>query len=173
MNDTRLAIPEITCQTGETLDRLSKRSPILVVFLRHSGCVFCKRALADIAAARQEIEQSGVKIALVHMMDDASAERMFAKYGVEDLPRFADPDRSLYAAFDVARGTGWQVMGARVWGAAIRGILAGHLPSVPHGDVFQLPGTVIFSNGRILRRFDAKTSADRPDYVELACGPME
>jgi hypothetical protein len=59
----RLANPEILRMAlnrktnyGVTLNELSRISPVLLVFLRHAGCTFCREALADLAARRPEIE---------------------------------------------------------------------------------------------------------------------
>src|SRR5260370_484740 len=55
---------------GMTLDEVSRLSPVLLVFLRHRGCPFCREALADIAAQRKEIEKTGTQIVLVHMLNE-------------------------------------------------------------------------------------------------------
>ena len=46
MNETR---------KEEQHQELSRRKPVLLIFLRHSGCPFCKQAVADVAAAREKI----------------------------------------------------------------------------------------------------------------------
>ena len=45
--------------TGASLAELSRQQPILVVFLRHAGCTFCREALADLATQRAAIEKTG------------------------------------------------------------------------------------------------------------------
>lgn len=70
----------------EKFDLLNQPGRRLLVFLRHSGCPFCKQTLGDVAAARAEIESSGAKIVLVHMMDDRDqAKSFFARYGLDEL----------------------------------------------------------------------------------------
>lgn len=162
------ALSQAQTQSGETLSELSRRGPVLVVFLRHSGCTFCRQALADLAACRQAITAAGVTIALVHMDTDAAAAVLFAKYGLQDVPRISDPAQDLYRAFHLARGGVSQVVGTRVWGTGLKSLLAGHLPGVPVGDVWQMPGVFLVHNGRVLRAFRHATSGDRPDYVALA-----
>ncbi|MGP1310160.1 MAG: hypothetical protein ACTS27_08185, partial [Phycisphaerales bacterium] len=39
---------------------------LLLVFLRHAGCTFCREALADVAKRRRRIENAKVRIVLVH-----------------------------------------------------------------------------------------------------------
>jgi len=157
-------------QSGEMLAELSRRGPVLVVFLRHSGCTFCRQTLADLSSCRQAITSAGVTMTLVHMDPDAAAAALFARYGLEDLPRISDRERHLYRAFELARGGASQVVGVRVWGAGLKSLLSGNLPGVPVGDVWQMPGVFLLHNGHVIRAFRHATSGDRPDYVALIAG---
>ena len=160
-------------QWGETLLEMSRRAPVLVVFLRHAGWTFCRQALADIAARRQAISTAGAQIALVHMEPEADAKKLFANFHVDDLPRISDPTQELYRAFQLRRGGLSDVMGPGVWGAGFKSLLAGHLPGIPSADVMQLPGVFLLHNGSVLRSFRHATSGDRPDYVDLATCPVK
>jgi hypothetical protein len=46
--DESVLLRELPTTTGSTLAALSKDCSVLVVFLRHSGCTFCREALADL-----------------------------------------------------------------------------------------------------------------------------
>jgi peroxiredoxin len=163
------ALQHTPVHTGENIDELSRKTPLLMVFLRHAGCPFCREALAQLRRDRGAIEAAGTRIVLVHMTADESAKTLFAKYGLDDVPRVADPERKLYAAFELKRGTAGQVMGPRVWWKGFRTtFLRGHLPGIPEGDVFQLPGTFLVADGEILRAFRTDDSAGHPDYAEFA-----
>jgi peroxiredoxin len=155
-------------QTDQSLAELSRQQPQLVVFLRHAGCTFCRQALADLARNRKEIAAGGTGIVLVHMEADAAAATLFAGYGLEDLPRISDPERRLYHAVGLARGSMSQVAGPDVWLPGLASLLTGHLPGIPTSDVFQMPGAFLIQNGKILRAYRNKTSAERPDYCALA-----
>ncbi len=54
-------------QQGRTVEELSNDQPVLLIFLRHFGCTFCREALADLRVQRSRIEAAGVRIAVVHM----------------------------------------------------------------------------------------------------------
>lgn len=155
-------------QTGRTLGELSAVRPQLVVFLRHSGCTFCRQALADLARERAVIERSGTGVVLVHMQDESTAAALMASYGLSEVPRISDPQRTLYDAFQLHRGTMGQVAGPAVWWAGLKSLTAGHLPGIPAADVFQLPGAFLLFQGKILKAFRAETSAAHPDYCEMA-----
>lgn len=158
---------------GLTLLDYSSAQPVLVVFLRHAGCTFCREALADLAKFRTSIERDGKRIVLVHMgQDDRSGLSLVEPYGLQDAGRVADPDRGLYRAFELPRGTLAQLFG---WSVFLRGISAGllarHGVGPLQGDGFQMPGVFVVRDGRIVRGRALATAAERPDYCELARGP--
>jgi len=160
------AVPD---QNGQTIDDLSRDQPVLLVFLRHFGCTFCREALTDLRVQRSRIEAAGVKVALVHMVSDLEAARFFARYELADVARFSDPGRSLYRRFELRRG-GWkQLLSFAVWIRGARAALAeGHGIGLLAGDGFQMPGTFLVLNGQIVQAYRHETAASRPDYCRLA-----
>lgn len=162
------SLRSFTDQNGVSLLDLSRQRPALVVFLRHAGCTFCRQALADLAEARHTIEAAGTGIALVHMGTEEEGQALTARFGLADLPRISDPDRRLYQEFELSRGSVSQVAGPRVWLRGLKAILTGNLVGTPKGDVLQLPGAFLLSDGKIVKAFRHATSADRPDYCQLA-----
>lgn len=161
-----LAVPD---QHGQTIDQLSHDQPVLLVFLRHFGCTFCREALADLRVQRSRIEAAGVRIALVHMSPEAVAAPFFAGYGLEDVSRFSDPSRALYRRFELPRGRWRQLFGFPVWLRGARAaLIEGHGVGFLEGDGFQMPGAFLVLNGRIVRAFRHDSPAARPDYCKLA-----
>lgn len=155
-------------QQGVTLLEISQLSPMLLVFLRHAGCTFCREAVADLAARRKEIEGSGTRIALVLMSEEPEAGEFLAKYKLDDLPRVSDPNCNLYRAFGLTRGSALQLFGPKVWVRGFQaGVLEGHGVGRLQGDGFQMPGVFLLYHGEILRAYRHQSAADRPDYVEL------
>ena len=164
------ALRTLVGSTGQTLAQLSDGQRVLVVFLRHSGCTFCREALDDLAQARTPIEASGTKIALVHMSPEADICPFVEKYRVADLPRFSDPQRQLYAEFDLPPARLTQLIGFKVlWRGMLSAFHAGHGFGRMKESVRQMPGTFLIENGQVLRAFRHQSPADRPDYAELAC----
>ncbi len=156
---------------GVTLDELSRISPVLIVFLRHMGCTFCREALADLAAMRQQIEQEGARLVLVHMSAEEAASKFFARYGLEDVQRISDPERTLYRAFGLPRGRFGDVLGPKVWWRGFQaGVLGRHGVGRLMGDGFQMPGVFLIFHGEIVRSYRHQSAADRPDYLALVTG---
>jgi hypothetical protein len=163
------AVGGFRSQNGRTLAELSAHHPVLVVFLRHSGCAFCREALSDLQRQRSRIEANGTTIALVHMVSNDEADGFFKAYGLDDAPRFSDPERRLYEAFDLHRGSLWQLIGPSVFWRGMKAFFSGHGAGRIRGDVAQLPGTFVLFRGQIVQAFRNKTAADRPEYALMAC----
>jgi peroxiredoxin len=153
----------------EDLLALSRKQRLLVVFLRHAGCTFCREALSELQTQRERIEAAGAKIVLVHMSSAERGKQLASNYGLDDTFLVSDPDRRLYEAFELRRGNAWQLFGPAVWWRGlVAGIMKGHGVGMLEGDGFQMPGAFLVQGGVILRAFRHSSAGDRPDYCELA-----
>lgn len=176
LNALRTAAPEVQKMALRTrtqfdvpLYEMSMQTPLLVVFLRHSGCTFCREALADLALQRPAIEAAGTRLAFVHMSAEGKASTLLQRYGLGDVARVSDPSKHLYRAFGLPRGSLKRLFGPKVW---LRGLSAGvlhrHGLGPIDGDGFQMPGVFLIYHGEVLKGFHHQSVADRPDYVRLA-----
>jgi hypothetical protein len=154
---------------GRSLLEHSQAGDLLTVFLRHAGCTFCRETLADLRRLRPRLDAQRVTPCLIHMGDDAAAAAFFAAYGMDDVPRISDPERTLYRAIGLQRGTLAQLIGPYVWWRGIQALLGGHGVGAPRGDGLQLPGAFVLRDGRIAAAYRHRTAGDRPDYLALAC----
>lgn len=164
----------ITNTGGESLAELTNRKPVLLIFLRHFGCSFCREAIGDIARLRTRLEARGVQIVFVHMASEASvAERFFKRYKLFPIDHISDPEKRFYRAFGLGRGTPSQLFGLMNWIRGFQaGILEGHGFSYHGediGDGFQMPGVFVLHEGRIKHSYLHRYPYDRPDYEQL-CG---
>ncbi|MEZ6125526.1 MAG: SelL-related redox protein [Planctomycetaceae bacterium] len=157
----------ILSNRGASLLELSRMHPVLAVFLRHSGCTFCREAVADIAEQRERIEATGTKIAIIHMGQKEPVE-LLKKYNLQDVHSFRDPSCSLYDAFGLRLGTIGQLMGPSVWFRGFSAWLRGHSAGAFDGNVLRMPGIFLLHDGEIVRAYRHRTAADRPDYAQLA-----
>ena len=154
---------------GSSLWQLTFERPVLLVFLRHFGCTFCREALADIARLKPEIEESGTQVVFVHMTDDKTAERYFNRYQLTGSIHISDPTCNSYASFGLIKGNFTQLFGLQSW---IRGFQSGVIDGngvgfKQVGDGFQMPGVFVIFRGTIREAFIHKLSHDRPDYSQL------
>lgn len=155
-------------QTGQSLAQLSVEKPLLLVFLRHFGCAFCRQAVSDLARQRSNIESAGTRIAFVHLGTEERAAKFFQPYGLDDLPRYSNESGSLYQSFGLDR-INWRTLFQRInvyrtlW-AWLEGSTTGKV----EGDIYRMPGAFLLKGNKIIRAFRHKEVSDRPDYLALS-----
>ena len=162
----------VTQNSDESLAQITERQPVLLIFLRHFGCSFCREAIADIAKRRKRLEARGVRIIFVHMAPEkATAEQFFKKYRLYPIDHISDPEKRFYQAFGLGRGTPAQLFGLMNWIRGFQaGVLEGHgfaYHGEDIGDGFQMPGVFVLQKGAIKHAFVHRHAWDRPDYEEI------
>ena len=154
---------------GENVKDLSLSQPVLLVFLRHFGCVFCKEALDDLSKMTDKFDLKKVKLVLVHMAEPSIADTYFKDFKLTDASRISDPDLNFYTRFGLIKGGFSQLYGLSSW---IRGYslqqqgfkseLAKQL-----GDSTQMPGIFTVLNSKIVDSYIHKRASEQPDYDQL------
>ena len=81
MQDIQLELKQnllasIKTNKGKTLEELSLVQPVMLIFLRHFGCIFCREAMQDISRKRQNFIDKGIRIVFVHLADDETADEV-------------------------------------------------------------------------------------------------
>lgn len=156
-------------QFGSTVAELSKNGKVMLMFLRHSGCTFCREALADLADQLDELSQAGIQPVLVHMGDNIKDQAFFAAYGLQDVPRISDASCQLYRAYQLPRGRLGQLFGWQVWKRGFRAaVVDRHWLGKLGGDGFQLGGVFLVDNNQVVKSRVFQTAADRPDYCSFS-----
>ena len=164
ITDQNLAF--IRTNKGNDLLELSKRGPVLLAFLRHFGCMFCRESLVEISKKRKNIESKGITVVLVHMSDFETAEGYFKKFKLPGIEHVSDPECRYYAMFGLTKGSFSQLFGLKTW---IRGfevaVTKQILPNTSLvGDGFQMPGIFLIREGKVIEQFIHQSVADKPDY---------
>lgn len=155
-------------QTGQSLGELLVERPVLLAFLRHFGCTFCREAVAELSEMRKEIEAKGTQMAFVHLSTEEKAQKFFQPYGLADLPRIADEEGRLYQAFGLVRANWRQYLNYESILRMLIAWLEGHWAGLPAGDVQRMPGVFLIVSGEIRKAYRHKLVSDRPDYLQLA-----
>jgi len=170
----RESLGMIKTQRGNSLLELSQTKPVMLVFLRHFGCVFCREAMSDLAVMKDAMSDHNVHLVLVHLSDDETAELFFDKYDLAGVDSISDPEAIIYKKFGLLRGTFNQVFGLKVWLRTVdAGIVKGHgISRKQIGDGFQMPGIFMLKDGIVKSQFIHKSVADRPDYQKLITETM-
>lgn len=167
--EVRALALRVPTSTGESVLELAQRRPIMLFFMRHNGCPFCRESLARIAKLRCQIEATGTGLVLVHMSSRSRARKLLSRFGLEDVPTVSDPRRSLYRAFGLRRGTLREVAGPALWRRGIPLLLRrGQSLSRKGGDLFQLSGLFLVFHGQVARGFFHQNAGDMPDFLSFA-----
>lgn len=153
---------------GNSIAQLSEERHVLLVFLRHFGCTFCREALADLSEVQEDIIELGTQLVFVHMADNQTADAYLERYGLKPHEHVSDPSCQFYKAFGLTKGTPKQLFGLQSW---IRGFDAGVIKGLgvgaQLGDGFQMPGIFGVSQKEVRVSFIHKLASDRPVYLDL------
>lgn len=159
----------VQTESGLAVLQLLAESPVLLVFLRHFGCAFCRQTISDVADVHERLRKLSVRPVFVHMGPPEIARVTFAHYRIEHVERVCDPDASLYAKFGLGKRSiyrqpfEWSVL--KSW--FLDGTLFKHGFGKVHGDGDQMHGVFFLRGTKIVRSFVHKSFADRPDYLRL------
>jgi peroxiredoxin len=123
---------------------------LVLIFLRHFGCLFCKQEAKRLAHDHQRFVDVGLSIVAVGVGTPARAAR-FARDHDLPFPVFGDWDLVAYRAFGLGRATVSGFFNPAVYRAGLRAVLGGNLPGPPTGDTAQLPGAFVIDPSGIVR----------------------
>ncbi len=145
-----------------------RRGPVLLVFLRHFGCMFCREQVAQLRKDYGHFQAAGVEIVCV-AQGDAKTGKAFSIFF--DLPfpvLTCGNDLSVFHAYGLGRGTRGQLFGWRSWTRGFLATLRGHLIGKLVGDGFQMPGVfLVDAQGVIRYAHRHKDATDNPGTREL------
>src|SRR5580692_12829757 len=143
-------------ETNRTLLELVDESPLLLIFLRHFGCSFCRQTLDDVSKLRGEIEAKAIRPVFVHLGTPERAKPYFDYYHLSDVERVSDPRASLYASsvFQLPRKNVFtQFLVPGVWKAWLQGAVQKHGIGMIKEDADQMPGIFYLQKRAIVRAY--------------------
>jgi len=150
---------EVMLSTGERipLSNLYQDSKLVLVFLRHCGCVFSKDQVAQLRV------HSALNVAFV-MMSPPEQTAAFKENLRSPHTFLSDPDRALYKKLGLTNGGAKEMFGPKVWSRGFGAVLRGHFVGLPIGDPFQMPGVfAIEKDGEISWTYVSKDASDNPE----------
>ncbi len=153
---------------GELVSELNKNGAVMLVFLRHFGCTFCRETLVELSKIKREADARSIKIVVVHMSRQGYANEVLKIYGLDDVSHISDPEQELYREYGLKRAKWWQAFGPNVlFRGVIAGLFKGHLIGKPVADPYQMPGIFLLRENRIVSSFVHRFVSDRPQYLKL------
>jgi peroxiredoxin len=168
--DAAILLASIATESGTSLLTLTEASPVLLVFLRHFGCSFCRQAISDISELKGELDKRGVRPVFVHLGTPERAKPFFEYYGIGDVERISDPQAKIYRhpMFLIPRiNPLLTLLQPSVWVGWLKGALFKHGIGAIKEDGEQMQGIFFLKGTKIVRQFRYKTIADEPNYLKL------
>jgi hypothetical protein len=163
-------LASIRTESGASLQELAEASPVLLIFLRHFGCSFCRQAISDIADLRGELARRGVRPVFVHLGTPERAKPFFEYYGIGDVERVSDPEAKVYQSpvFAISRiHPVLTLFQPSVWAGWFKGAIFKHGIGAIKEDGKQMQAIFFLKGPKIVREFRYKTIADEPNYLKL------
>lgn len=147
---------------ADTLHELLAR-PRLLVFLRHSGCVFCRQTIAELRNVASELPP----VVFFHQGTVEQGDALFGELWPE-ATAVADPSRELYRAFDLGRGSFSQMLSFKVLKRGLEAARQGYSVGTPVGDIWTMPGMFLADRRGILWSWSYQHAGDHPPFGSLA-----
>jgi peroxiredoxin len=169
-DDVAQALASVRTESGASLLELAEASPVLLVFLRHFGCSFCRQAISDVADLKGELDKRGVRPVFVHLGTPERAKPFFEYYGIGDVERVSDPEAAVYRLpmFALPRmHPALTLLQPSVWAGWLKGAIFKHGIGAIKEDGHQMQGIFFLKGSKIVRQFRYKTIADEPNYLKL------
>jgi peroxiredoxin len=140
-----------------------ERGPLVVMFMRHFGCAFCREQLRRMGRAFGEFRAAGADVVAVFQYD-ADATQRFCDGRDVPFDCLGDPERAAYAEIGLGRGSPAQIVNLKVAMRFLDTARHGVFGGPPRGgDVAQLPGTfVVDRDGHVVLAHYSSHSADNP-----------
>lgn len=168
MNDYSEILEVVYTNKDSNLYTLSTQKKVLLFFLRHFGCVYCRQSMSDLSQNKRMIERAGMQIVVVHMSSDKIAEDYLKHYDLEEVEHVSDPDMSLYHLFGLNKGTFMELYNLHIMiKGAFKAIKYGTEVQSYLGDFKQMPGICLLDKGELEKRFSFKDASVRVEYKKI------
>ena len=147
------------------LRALHRDQPLLIVLLRHFGCMFCRQQAARVLHQRGRFEALGVNVICVGSGSPRGARGFIRQHGA-GLDVYVDPSLNIYAHFNLHRS--WRrLVDPSMLSRGAAAYIEGHRQGETDGDIAQLGGTVLLSSaGEVLWLHRDERAGDHADLEE-------
>lgn len=148
---------------GKKISEHLKESKVLLIFLRHLGCTFCKKVVSEFSREFAKGGLEGFKPIFVHMSEQGRGEQFFKSYDLEGIAHISDLDQTLYEEFGLKRGSLVEVIGPKVVISGMKDLLKFGIGKL-EGDGFQMQGAFILKGENIENSYKSKIVSETVDF---------
>jgi len=144
--------------------------PLVLVFLRHLGCTFCRQQLANLANDHARFVAAGANVACVAQGTPSVGKAYTILYQLPFPLLLCGDDLSIYRDYGLSRGTRRQLLSPIVLLRGFASVFQGHKQTQVVGDGHQLGGAFIIditgTMRHIHRNADYSDNARNPALLE-------
>ena len=153
----------VNLMPGSLRDQLGD-DPVLLVFLRFFGCVFCRETVSDLRGL-SERQPDFPKVIFVSEAKKVEVQAFVRRYW-PTAATISDPQGSLYAAFGVGKSV-LKSFSPSVFRARRRAIGKGNEQGPPDGNILRMPGAFLMHRDEVIWSHDFRHSGELPDFEHL------
>jgi peroxiredoxin len=148
------------------LGELWAAETVVLVFVRHFGCLFCRQQIAAIVPLRRRLKSLGAELVVIGHGSPEQA-RAFRDEQATPFPLFTDPTRQAYCAVGMRRSLR-SVLTLRVLARSINAGARGFRQTGVAGDPFQQGGVVVIAPTGVERyRFVSREAGEHPPPADI------
>jgi peroxiredoxin len=145
-----------------------QNQPVVLVFLRHLGCVFCREQVALLRRDYGKFQAVGTEVICIAQGDYKTGKAFSLFFDLPFPLLMCGDDLAIYKSYGLAKGTTQQLFGVRSWTRGFIASMRGHIQGKIVGDGFQMGGAfVIDSHGTIRLVYLPDDASDHPDNRAL------
>jgi predicted DCC family thiol-disulfide oxidoreductase YuxK len=162
------ASPNLVRDYQRVLDT-SRDGKVLLVFLRHFGCVFCQEALARLCTEYDQLRQANIAPIVVCMSKKSQIEDLLEQSSISKVFVIEDKLQVLYSLFKVERAGLSQTFSPSMifearkvmtqFGIGVAGLA---------GDGFQLSACFLIENANISKEYRNHDASHRYSFLDFA-----
>jgi peroxiredoxin len=163
-----LAATNVLDSDGRTvrLGDLWRERAVVLVFVRHFGCIFCKQQVAELKGVVEQIEARGAELVVLGNGSVEDARRFGREQGI-GFRLLTDPTGQSYRQAGMRHGLA-TVVGPGVLGRGLVAWARGFRQSEVLGDPLQQGGVlVIAAGGHEVFRYVSRRAGDHPSTTQL------
>lgn len=149
---------------GTLRDQLGD-SPMLLVFLRHFGCLFCREMVGELRRTAEA--NPDYPDVLFFFQGTATEGRAFLRRYWPAARAVADPGLEFYEMLGVRQASLMEALGPKVIASRKRARDGGYEGGARSGDIWRMPGLFAVQGERVLWQHDAAHAADHPDFEAI------
>jgi peroxiredoxin len=151
-------------ERGIRLGDLWGNRPVVLLFVRHFGCVFCKELVGRAAGIAGRVAALGVDLVVIGNGSPRSIPAFREGTGWSG-PLYSDPELEAYRAAGMKHGL---FAGFKLVSNAVRAFRAGLKQGKVDGDPFQQGGAILVTPaGEVAYAYISATGGDHPPLDEL------